>query len=83
MFIIIGFRDTTYNAPEPFFVGVFQEHKDALETCKCLNKENKENKEKKNDTLYEVRIIQPNKVYDYDWNVMDEDDYNQMKKREL
>jgi hypothetical protein len=78
MWLIMGFRDvSSADAPEPFFVGIFQEHYVANEICKRLNKE------KKDDAFYEIKQIQQNKVYDYEWNVMDEDDYNQMQKNNL
>lgn len=78
MWLIMGFRETpSCDAPEPFFVGIFQEHSVASETCKRLNKE------KKDDAFYEVKQIQPNKVYDYEWNVMDEDDYIQIQNENM
>lgn len=76
MWLIMGFRETAYEgAPEPFFVGVFQEHNDAIKTCNDLNEY------KQKDTFYEVREIEPNKVYNYEWNVMDEDVYNQINTK--
>ena len=78
MWLIMGFRDTlSCDVPEPYFVGIFQEHHVALENCKSLNKE------KKDDSFYEVQQIQLNKMYDYEWNVMDKDDYNQIKNEGL
>lgn len=78
MWLIMGFRETSScDPPESFFVGIFQEHSVATVKCKQLNKE------KKDDAFYEVKSIQPNKVYDYEWNVMDEDDYNQMQNENM
>lgn len=74
----MGFRDTSScDALEPFFVGIFQDHSVANDTCKRLNKE------KKDDAFYEVKRVQPNKVYDYEWNVMDEHDYNQIQNENM
>lgn len=69
MWLMMGYRDTYLcDAPVPFFVGIFQEHSAAIETCKRLNRE------KKDDAFYEVKSIELNKVYDYEWNVMVEGD---------
>jgi hypothetical protein len=76
MWLIMGFRESPYEGPpESFFVGVYQEHNIAIETCKGLNAE------KQKDTHYVVREIEPNKVYDYEWNVLDEDVYNQINTK--
>ncbi len=78
MWLIMGIRDTSScDAPIPFFVGIFQEQHIAIETCKRLNKE------KKDDAFHEVKRIESNKVYDYEWNVMDEDDYIQMQNENM
>lgn len=77
MWIILGFRESSRDAPpEPFFAGIFPFKDDACATCAQLNKE----KEDINDSIfYEVKTVQPNTVYDYEWNVMDEADYKQNK----
>jgi len=65
MWLIMGFRDNAdCDTLEPFFVGVFSEHHVAVETCKLLNTEKKDN------AFYDVITIQANKVYDYEWNIM-------------
>ena len=56
MWVILGFHEPSR-----------QDHNNALETCKSLNKDG---------ALYEVKKVKPNTVYDYEWNVMDEDDYH-------
>lgn len=70
MWLILGFKETSYEGPpEPFFVGIFQEQSIAVETCKRMNEETKD------DTMFEVKQIELNKVYDYEWTIMGEEEY--------
>lgn len=73
MWLILGFRPCgSSRPPAPFFVGIFTDLDTVTETCSLLNGE------KKDVVAYEVKPVKPNKVYDYEWNVMDEWDYLEM-----
>ena len=64
MWVLLGFMEiSSRHPPQPFFAGLFTDHSVAMETCKRLNMNS--------GVQYIVKVVEDNKLYDYDWNVND------------
>lgn len=67
LWIILGTQEISdEHPPVAFFAGVFDNYIAAEKALEKLNK---------NDAKYEIRRVECNKTYDYEWSNMDEDDY--------
>jgi len=71
MWVIFGWREETERS-HAYFVGIYDNEQKARDVCMKLNKEQGCN----NIPMFEVRKIQLNVEYPYEWSNMMEEDFH-------